>query len=69
MLKHNLYKTVMKPYMTYGAECWTIKRKDEMLMNKTEMRMLRRIQGGSLRDHIRNEEIGEAATVRRLQHT
>ena len=49
--------------MTYGAECWTMKTKDDMLMNKTEMRMLRWIQGVSLRDHTRNEEIREAATV------
>ena len=37
--------------------------KDEMLMNKTELRMLRWIQGVSLREHKRNEEIREAATV------
>ena len=49
--------------MTYGAECWTMKKKEEMLMNKTEMRMLRWIQGVSLREHNRNEEIREAATV------
>ena len=41
-------KTVIRPTMTYGAECWTMKKKDEMLMNKTEMRMLRWIQGVSL---------------------
>ena len=35
-----------------------------MLMNKTEMRMLRWIQGVSLREHNRNEEIRAAATVR-----
>ncbi len=34
-----------------------------MLMNNTEMRMLRWIQGVSLREHRRNEEIREAATV------
>ena len=32
-------------------------------MNKTEMRMLRWVQGVSLREHKRNEEIREAATV------
>ena len=26
--------------MTYGPECWTVKKKDEIKMNKTEMRML-----------------------------
>ena len=62
-LKHKIYKTVIKPTMTYGAECWTMKKKDEMLMNKTEMRMLRWVQGVSLREHKRNEEIREAATV------
>ena len=35
-LKHKIYKTVIRPTMTYGAECWTMKKKDEMLMNKTE---------------------------------
>ena len=62
-LKHKIYKTVIKPTMTYGVECWTMKKKDEMLMNKTEMRMLRWIQGVSLREHKRNKEIREAATV------
>ena len=38
-------------------------KKDEILMNKTEMRMLRWTQSVSLRDHIRNEEIREAAAV------
>ena len=45
------YKRKM-PTMTYGAECWTMKKKAERLMNKIEMRMLRGIQGVSLRDHI-----------------
>ena len=55
--------TVIKPTMTHAAECWTKKKKDEMLMNNTEMRMLRWIQDVSLRENKRNEEIGEAAIV------
>ena len=39
-LNHIIYMTVIRPTMTYGAECWTMKNKDEMLMNKTAMRML-----------------------------
>ena len=40
-----------------------MKKKDEMLMSKTEMRMLRWIQGINLREHKINEEIRAAATV------
>ena len=56
-------KRLIKPTMTYGVECWTMKKKDEMLLNKIEMRMLLCIQGVSLRGHNTNEEIREAATV------
>ena len=42
-----------------------MKNKDELLMNQTEMRMLLWIQGVSLRDHKRNEEI-RAATVQSI---
>ena len=34
-LKHKIYKTVIRPTMTYGADCWTMKKKDGVLMNKT----------------------------------
>ena len=49
--------------MPYGAECWTMKKKDEMPMNKIGMRMLRWIQDVSLREHNGNEEIRKAAQV------
>ena len=62
-LKRKIYKTVIRPTMTYGAEWWTMKTKDEIMMNKTDMIMLRWIQGVSLREHKSNEEIREAATV------
>ena len=55
--------TVLKPTTTRGAECWTVKKKDERLMNNTEMRMLQWKQGVSQRDHISNEDTWRAATV------
>ena len=39
-LKDKVYKTVIKTTMTYGAECWAVRKKDEKL-RVAEMRMLR----------------------------
>ncbi len=43
--------------MTYGSECWAVKKKDENKLNSTEMRMLRWARGKTRLDHIRNEDI------------
>ena len=40
-----------------------MRQKEEHLLNKTEMRMLRWIQGISLKDHVRSEEIRKRANV------
>ena len=39
-LKRQIYRTVVRLMLMYGAECWTIKKKEEDLMRRTEMRML-----------------------------
>ena len=44
-LKDKLYKTVIKPTMTYGAECWAVRKKDENRLHVAEMMMLRWIRG------------------------
>ena len=49
--------------MMYGAEAWTLTRKEEELLERTEMRMLRWILGVSLRDRRRNEDIREVLGV------
>ena len=43
-----------------------MKKNDEMLMNKTDMRKTRWIHGVSLSEHKRNEVIREAATVQAI---
>ena len=38
-----LYMTFIRLVLLYGAECWTVGKKEEQFLKKTEMRMLRRI--------------------------
>lgn len=62
-LKGKIYRTMIRPVMIYGAEAWTLKRREEELLERTEMRMLRWILGVSLKDKNRNENIRKAAGV------
>ena len=56
-IKGKVYKTMIRPVMIYGAEAWALRKKEEELLERTEMRMLRWIMGISLKDHQRNEDI------------
>ncbi|GFS10824.1 endonuclease-reverse transcriptase HmRTE-e01 [Elysia marginata] len=56
-LKTELYTTVVRPVILYGAECWTTGVKEENILEKTEMRMLRRIKGVTLKDKMKSEDI------------
>ena len=56
-LKDKVYKTAIKPTMTYGAECWAVRKKDENRLRVAEMRMLRWIRSKTRKDHVRNQII------------
>ena len=58
-LKGNFYRTVNRPAMTYGAECWPIKKEYMHKMDVAEMRMLRWMCGKTRKDKIRNEYFRE----------
>ena len=55
--KGKVYKVVVRPAMTYGAETWAIKKAQEKKLNTAKMRMLRRACSQILRDHVENREI------------
>jgi hypothetical protein len=47
-VKIKVYKTVIRPVMMYGVETWALRKRDEHLLERTEMRMLRWMLGTSL---------------------
>ena len=56
-LKTKLYTTVVRPVIFYGAKCWTTGVKEENILQKTEMRMLRKIKGVTVKDKMKSEDI------------
>jgi len=55
--KIKLYMTVIRLVLLYGAECWTVRKKEEQILEKTEMRMLIGIKGVTLRDRVKSVDI------------
>ena len=62
-LKAKICTTMVRPVMTYGSECWGLKKKDERKLNATVMRMLRMMLGVTLKDKLRNVEVRRRTTV------
>ena len=56
-LKTKLYTTVVRPVNLYEAECWPTRVEEENILEKTEMRMLRRIKGVTVKDKMKSEDI------------
>jgi len=42
-----IYKILIRPIITYGSECWTLKHMDTMKLSVFERRILRRIFGAN----------------------
>ena len=66
-LKIKLYMTVIRPVLLYGAECSTVRKKEEQILEKTEMRMLRRIKGLTLRDKVKSVNIRKELAMNGIQ--
>ena len=62
-----VYMTVIRPVLLYGAECRTVRKKEEQILEKIEMRMFRRIKGVTLRDRIKWVDIRKELGVSSIQ--
>ncbi|VFQ71548.1 unnamed protein product [Cuscuta campestris] len=56
-MKGKFYRSVVKPTMLYGAECWAVKKTHVRRLHEAEMRMLRWMCGKTRLDRILNEVI------------
>ena len=63
----HIYPDSKHKTMTYGSECWAVKKKDESKLNSAEMRMLRWARGKTRLDHMRNEYIRKEAHVKPVE--
>ena len=66
-LKIKLYMTVIRPVLLYGAECWTVRKKEEQILEKTEMMMLTRIKGVTLRERVKSVDIRKELGMSSIQ--
>jgi hypothetical protein len=55
--RSRIYKTLVRPVLSYRSEAWTIRRTDERRLSSAEMRFLRRTAGYTRWDHKRNDDI------------
>ncbi|XP_063532819.1 uncharacterized protein LOC134743355 [Cydia strobilella] len=56
-LKGKIYRTIVRPVVMYGSECWAMKVTDERRVHAAEMRMLGWMCGVTRKDRIKNEYI------------
>jgi len=56
-VKGKVYRTMIRPVLIYGSEAWSLRRREEERLERTEMRMLRWILGLTLKDRKRNDDI------------
>ncbi|KAM3386548.1 hypothetical protein ACQJBY_009864 [Aegilops geniculata] len=62
-LKGKFYRTVVRPAMLYGVECWPTKRRHVQQLGVAEMRMLRWMCGHTRKDRVRNDDIRDRVGV------
>ncbi|CAG5009407.1 unnamed protein product [Parnassius apollo] len=56
-LKGQVYKTIIRPVLTYGSEAWPVLERHRQLLHVTEMNILRWMCGVTRKDHVWNTYI------------
>jgi hypothetical protein len=62
-LKGKFYKTLIRPALLYGAECWPTKRRHIQYLSVAEMRKLWMICGHTRLGRVRNDDIRDRLGV------
>ena len=62
-LKGKFYRTMIRPAMLFGAECWPTKRRHIQQLSVAEMCMLCWICGHTRLDRVRNDDIRDRLGV------
>ena len=55
--KVTVFEAVAIPALTYGCESWVLTEREKLRLQATEMRVLRKIAGGTRLDKVRNETV------------
>src|SRR5260221_12531686 len=63
LLKGEVYRSCVRSCMIYGSETWPIRAEHEAKLERAEMRMIRMMCGGSLRDKITSVMLRERMGV------
>ncbi|EPB71706.1 hypothetical protein ANCCEY_09201 [Ancylostoma ceylanicum] len=56
-LKYKVYRTVVRPVVLHGTECWAATKVTKQVLHTMEMRMLRWSMGVTLKDKVSNEMV------------
>ena len=63
-VKRAMYEGIVVPTVLYGAETWGLNKKERKSLDVLEMRCLRSINGTTIRDRVRNEEVRRRTGVK-----
>ena len=56
-IEEQIYRTCVRPVMTYGSETWAEKPVEESILRRAEKRMLRMMCGVQLADGVSSKEL------------